>query len=77
MASQQIRCTVSSCYYYGAGDNCVAEEIMVRSNPATLGNANMEVGAMGVEARTSNHTLCETFIPQERGPKPGIRRIER
>ncbi len=77
MASQQVRCTVSSCYYYGAGDNCVAEEIMVRANPAAMGGADMEVGDIGRQARESNHTLCETFIPREQGPKPGIRRISK
>ncbi|MFZ5814927.1 MAG: DUF1540 domain-containing protein [Bacillota bacterium] len=76
MANQAIYCTVNSCYYYGAGDNCKAEKIMVRNNPATLGNANMEVGTLGGNARESNQTLCETFIPEEKGPKPGIRRID-
>ena len=76
MASQQVRCTVSSCYYYGAGDNCVAEEIMVRANPATMGHTDFETGEMGGQARQSNQTLCETFIPQEKGPKPGINRIK-
>lgn len=77
MADQQIYCTVSSCYYYGSGDNCVAEKIMVRNNPATLGNANMEIGTLGGQAKESNHTLCETFIPQSKGPKPGIGRVSR
>ncbi|OTA41070.1 MAG: hypothetical protein A6D92_10275 [Symbiobacterium thermophilum] len=75
MASQHIRCTVSSCYYYAPGDNCAAEEIMVRADPTTIGTSAMEVGDLGAAARESNHTLCETFIPQKRGPKPGIRRL--
>jgi hypothetical protein len=75
--NQEIYCTVNSCYYYGSGDRCHASKIMVRNNPATLGAARMEVGELGREARVSNQTLCETFIPQERGPKPGIERIGR
>ncbi|MBP2019930.1 hypothetical protein J2Z79_003377 [Symbiobacterium terraclitae] len=75
MASQQIRCTVSSCYYYESNDRCAAEQIMVRSKPGAGGSANMEVGAIGGQAQESNQTLCETFIPHTKGPKPGIRRI--
>ncbi len=75
MANQEIYCTVNSCYYYGSGDNCKASKIMVRNNPQTLGNANMEIGTIGGQARESNQTLCETFIPKEKGPKPGIERL--
>lgn len=75
MPHQEIYCTVNSCYYYGSGDNCRAEKIMVRNNPASLGNANMEIGTLGGQAKESNHTLCETFIPKAKGPKPGIERI--
>jgi len=77
MASQEIFCTVNSCFYYGSGDRCSASKIMVKNNPVTLGNVNMEIGTIGEEARRSNQTLCETFIPEEKGPKPGIERIER
>lgn len=76
MPSQEIYCTVNSCYYYGTGDACKAQKIMVRNNPATLGNTNMEIGTLGGQAKESNHTLCETFIPKENGPKSGILRIE-
>ncbi len=77
MTSQEISCSVNSCFYYGSGDRCRASKIMVKNNPAALGNANMEIGTIGEEARRSNQTLCETFIPEEKGPKPGIERIER
>lgn len=75
MANQEIYCSVDSCYYYGSGDLCKASKIKVKHNPATLGSANMEVGTLGGEAHESNHTLCETFIPHAKGPKPGISRI--
>ncbi|HEY8347235.1 MAG TPA: DUF1540 domain-containing protein [Symbiobacteriaceae bacterium] len=76
MAHQEIYCTVNSCYYYGSGDVCTAQKILIRHNPATLGT-DMEVGALGDEAHDSAQTLCETFIPKDRGPKPGIARINR
>lgn len=76
MASQEIYCTVNSCYYFGSGDRCKASKIMVQNNPATLRNANMEIGTIGGEAGKSNQTLCQTFVPKDHGPKPGIARID-
>jgi hypothetical protein len=76
VANQQIYCTVNSCFYYGSGDNCRAEKIIVKNNPDTIGNANMEIGTIGGEAAVSNQTLCHTFIPKEKGPKAGIRRLD-
>ena len=77
MANQQILCTVNSCFYYGSGDRCKAESIQVQNNSATLGNTNMEIGSIGGrDAQQSNHTLCNTFIPKEQGPKNGIRRMD-
>lgn len=75
MANQEIYCTVNSCYYYGSGDKCKAEKIMVKNNQATLGQTRMEVGTLGGEAGESNQTLCHTFIPKDKGPKPGINRL--
>lgn len=76
MAQQEIFCTVNSCYYYGSGDVCAAQKILVRPNPATV-DTSMEVGTLGAEPQQSNQTLCETFVPKNRGPKPGISRIDR
>lgn len=76
MANQQIYCTVNSCYYYGSGDKCKAEKIMVKNNQDTLGNTRMEVGSIGGEAGVSNQTLCHTFVPKDQGPKPGIGRMD-
>jgi hypothetical protein len=74
---QEIFCTVSSCFYYAAGDSCAAAKIMVRNNPSAQGLPDMEIGSLGGQAETSNQTLCETFIPKRQGPKPGIERIDR
>lgn len=76
MANQEIYCTVNSCFYYGSGDKCHASKIMVKNNPATVDKMNMEIGSIGDEARHSNQTLCETFVPQAQGPKNGIQRIQ-
>jgi hypothetical protein len=75
LANQEIYCTVNSCFYYGSGDKCKAEKIMVKNNAATLGSTRMEVGSIGGEAGESNQTLCNTFITKDQGPKPGIARI--
>lgn len=76
MSSQEIYCTVNGCYYYGGGDRCKASKIMVQNNAAVLRNANMEIGTLGGEAAKSNQTLCQTFVPKDQGPKPGIGRID-
>ena len=77
MPNQEILCSVDSCYYNEGGRQCKAEKIVVQNNPATMGNAKMEIGELGGggEATRSNETLCHTFIPRERGPKPGIERL--
>lgn len=79
MPSQEILCTVNGCYYWNQGNACAASRIMVRNNAETIGRGDMEIGTIGGEgeARTSNQTLCETFIPEVKGPKPGIDRITR
>lgn len=77
MPSQEILCTVSSCFYYAAGDKCAASKIMVRNNSGSDWGSDMEVGSIGEQAKTSNQTLCETFVPKQQGPKPGIDRIDR
>lgn len=75
MTSQEIFCTVNSCYYYGSGDKCMASKIMVKANPETVGHAKYEIGAMS-GPETSNQTLCHTFVPQQNGPKAGISRLD-
>lgn len=76
MATQEIFCTVNSCYYYASGDKCAASKIMVRNNPTANRDVDMEVGEIGSQASQSNETLCETFVPKHQGPKPGIARIQ-
>jgi len=81
MGQQAIRCSVSSCFYNANGNKCAASEIMVRHDDelAEGKNAKYEVGTIGGEvgtaARRSNQTCCETFVPLQHGPKPGISRL--
>lgn len=76
MGEQTIYCTVASCYYNEGGDRCRAESIQVRVNPRALGETRFEVGAIGDrQAVTSEQTQCQTFIPRDQGPKPGVRRL--
>ncbi|BDG61470.1 DUF1540 domain-containing protein [Caldinitratiruptor microaerophilus] len=77
MARQQIECTVSSCFYWGDGDRCHAERIIVTGNPAGIRNARTEFGQLeGRDAAHSSETQCHTFVPRQQGPKPGIRRLD-
>jgi hypothetical protein len=75
MAQQEILCTVDTCYYNDDARVCKASKIMVKNNIVQLSDIKMEVGSMGKDASSSNETLCETFIPKEKGPKPGIQRL--
>lgn len=78
MGKQEIHCSVSSCYYWHEGDQCRAERILVRLNTAGApgADAGYEFGELGRRAEQSPHTMCETFVPEHKGPKPGISRIE-
>ncbi len=65
--SQEIGCIVDACHYWGSGDRCKADRIMVEHNrTAAPGGATMEVGTVGSTARpratTSEHTCCRTFV---------------
>lgn len=75
MAQQEILCTVDSCYYNDDARVCKAAKIMVQNNFVHLRDVKMEAGSMEGDASNSNETLCQTFIPKEKGPKPGINRL--
>lgn len=78
MAEQAIRCTVSTCFYNGRGDICKAAMILVENNPVAItGDPHAEFAdELGsIQAATSVHTQCHTFIPLEQGPKAGIKRL--
>jgi len=60
----RIKCKVTSCEYYGNGDICTADEIIVKNNYDA--DATMEIGELGrsVNATRSSETACDTFKPR-------------
>lgn len=67
-----IKCSVNSCYYWGDGNVCEAEEIYVSPNTkATKATNDMEIGALGktADSQKSEHTMCVTFKPKHEGGK--------
>ncbi|MHB0885275.1 MAG: DUF1540 domain-containing protein [Bacillota bacterium] len=64
MASD-VKCSVSSCNYWGKGNRCEADSIHV-VNSVGGGGPRMEAGTMGrsEQAGTSAETACKTFKPK-------------
>lgn len=67
----EVRCTVSNCHYWGDGNVCVAEKILVISDQAVarierrVGKDDEEFGEIGeTPARMSKETCCYTFRPR-------------
>lgn len=66
----EIKCSVRSCHYWGQGQVCQADSIMVKNNKPgdiddELANPDMELGSIGnVDANSSQETCCETFRPR-------------
>ena len=61
----RIKCSVTSCKYNDAAEECQADQIQVKNNMGITDN--MEFGSLEGEAgaRSSSETLCETFIPKQ------------
>ncbi len=61
----KIKCSVDSCQYWGQGNLCQADEIMVAvDSPGGDLGARMESGAQLGGARSSSATKCDTFRPK-------------
>ncbi len=59
----KINCSVNSCTYWGKGEVCKADSIMVKNNQSM--GYDMEIGTMGEnDAGTSAETMCETYKPK-------------
>ncbi len=57
-----VKCSVDSCYYWGSGNVCEANEIMVKNN---IDSPTFEIGTIGeMDARTSEETMCATYKPK-------------
>jgi len=65
----KINCTVDDCVYWGSGNICKADEILVTINEATGSAGRLELGEMGAtkNAKTSYETQCKTFKPRQGG----------
>lgn len=77
----QVKCKVSSCHYWGHGDICEADSILVDYNRNQ--SFRMEVGSLDTDrttgrspsgtgaekATTSEETLCKTFRPKDSQPR--------
>ncbi len=66
----KIRCSVRSCDFWGEGQVCQADQIIVKNNKLgdlddELANLDLELGVIGnVDANFSHETCCETFRPR-------------
>ncbi|QOS99133.1 DUF1540 domain-containing protein [Brevibacterium sp. JNUCC-42] len=68
----EVKCSVASCTYWGQGNNCNAEAIMVEIDAHANKKYNAEMaGEFGYDtehrdyATTSRETCCHTFQPKE------------
>lgn len=66
-----VSCYVDSCEYWGTGQVCKADQIVVDNSRGRKGGSySMEVGEFGQgggDARTSGETMCQTFKPKSGG----------
>lgn len=74
MASVDVRCTVSNCYFWAKNDLCSADSILITADSAADGHARMAFGtenhgdlvaSMGdTPAQSMASTACRTFKQQ-------------
>ncbi len=64
MVDARIKCSVDTCRYWGSGNRCEADSIMVAVDGAAGGGERLEAGvAGGGAAHRSSETKCDTFRP--------------
>lgn len=69
-----VKCKVNSCHYYGAGDICTADTILVDNNQDHIRNTRMEVGTVGGDkASDRNNTARSGYDAADRTRKERIR----
>lgn len=67
MAKQQIYCSINNCHYWGQGNHCHAESIMVTSNtlsqnlPSTM-DAPMASQIAQTPVSKGIESCCKTFV---------------
>jgi len=72
MDMPEVKCSVSNCAYWAAGNNCSADMIMVEIDSHATTKFNEEfAGEYGYDsthkdtASTSSSTCCHTFKPKQ------------
>lgn len=75
MGKQDISCIVNDCYYYGKGNKCQADHILVTTDNFTAQNS----GSLNYEsskeltpqkAGASTDTACKTYKPRNSSDVP-------
>jgi len=67
----EVKCSVANCYYYGEGNVCTAEAIMVEVDKHANSHFNQEIGEIEINLEHQDHaknredTICHTFKPVE------------
>ncbi|MDR6225001.1 DUF1540 domain-containing protein [Desmospora profundinema] len=66
----EVKCSVANCVFWGSGNNCTADAIMVDVDDNWNKNYEEEIGGEFVDtdhqysARISADTCCHTFRPK-------------
>ncbi|PTM59434.1 DUF1540 domain-containing protein [Desmospora activa] len=67
----EVKCSVANCFFWGKGNNCTADAIMVDVDKNWNKNYREEIGGEFVDshdqysAHNSAHTCCHTFRPKD------------
>lgn len=72
MAKPIVKCNVSNCTYWGEGNNCIADAILVEIDAHSKQNYDVEMGGELIgdakhkdEANAVAQTCCHTFKPKK------------
>ncbi|MET3504786.1 DUF1540 domain-containing protein [Halalkalibacter oceani] len=72
MAKPLVKCNVANCTFWGEGNKCQAEAILVEIDANSTADFNMEAGAEPYgeaeyhhEATQKKETCCHTFRPKD------------
>lgn len=66
-----VKCSVSNCTYWGSGNICTADAIMVEIDRHARASFREEIGEIQVDsghkdvAQSSSDTCCHTFKPRQ------------
>jgi len=64
---ENVRCTVSSCFFWAEANRCGADEILVTSDSHASEESTMEIASLDhTPTNTSAETSCKTFKPKRK-----------